>query len=218
MQLMNKLYIIILSLILLLPVSYGYLSGEARLIDTLKPCYGQLLLKVLGDERSDDYVMPGCDKRSDNLWVCNCLDDNTFPIYLKTKAGITNKYEVKAQFYIAPILKYDPKAKNASAYEIENEKYLRIFTYSDIYFSPIFESEKQKAEIAKQQDALAAKEKSVFNWIILFIVIGVLLFAVGGYFIFKKIFHSQENQLEGTTDSEDDVKKQILQELQDLRK
>lgn len=201
-----------------MPISYGYLSGEARLIDTLKPCYGELLLKVLGDQRADDYTMSGCEQRSDNLWVCSCLDDKTFPIYLKTKPNVINKYEIKAQFYIAPLLKYDPKAPNATAYEVENEKYLRIFTYSDIYFSPIFASEKQKADAIKKQEALATKEKTIINWVLIIIVFVVIIFSLIGYLIFKKIFHSKENQLEGTTDSEEDVKKQIMQELQDLKK
>ena len=99
---MNKLLIITVVFLCLIYTISGYTAGEAYKVTNISTCYGQVQVKVRSSIGIVDgeYSIVNC-TGEDNLWTCECNDDNS--IQILTDVNTTNVYDITVEYYLAPL-------------------------------------------------------------------------------------------------------------------
>lgn len=186
-----KIFVLVILGVLLVATSV-IAETRSEVLDFDTKCVEEdVILKVRGDKSIvDTYSFKGCEKWKTDVWefwkcVCVGQDHVVFSV-----SDVNNQvtYDIVAQIFIEPLEIVTDKLEGQvepSPIEIDNMNKKRTYTFSDISFTLLKEQNEEKKPFKFSFPNYNFSVVFVFLGIILFIVLGVLVF--GGVWIRKQL-------------------------------
>lgn len=132
---MNKNYIILVLLLLIVPgsvMAIQGIAGQPLTYFTAPACYGSLSALVV-NYTSTPYQLINCTQNDSNHWECPCR--STFDII--TETNTTSHFNIRVQYYVGNLKTIpDENRTTPSADELYNENQKRVVNINDIILLP----------------------------------------------------------------------------------